>query len=321
MSARSRTKPSGAPANADSRSAASSGHRVAYLLKRSAWQVFVEERGDARLRRLIKNGDPTVARLRTAHDSHQRTIDQVLEAFRALGTVSSEIEGTPSDLRAKDFDLVLTVGGDGTLLRASHFVSDVRILGINSAPDSSVGFFCAGRGSNAHEAIAQALDHTLPATVLTRMKVTLGGKVVAKRVLNDALFCHASPAATSRYIIELNGVVEEHKSSGFWIGPAAGSTAAQRSAGGKILPLTSQELQLVVREPYTPQGERHRVRRVLISPNETLTVRSKMREGAMFFDGPEEVVHPGFGDVVTFQRAEEPLRLVGISTTRRRAEW
>jgi NAD+ kinase len=321
MSTRSRTKPTSGPKKADAQSLGISGRRVAYLLKRSAWQVFVEERGDARLRQLIKKGDPTVARLKTAHDSHQRTIDEVLEAFQRLGAVATEIGDSPSDLQSKDFDLVVTVGGDGTLLRASHFVSNVPILGINSAPESSVGFFCAGRGGDAYEAIARALGHTLPGTVLARMKVTLAGKVVAKRVLNDALFCHASPAATSRYIIELGGVVEEHKSSGFWIGPAAGSTAAQRSAGGKILPLTSQDLQLVVREPYTPQGERHRVRRVLISPHETLTVRSKMREGAMFFDGPEEVVQPGFGDVVTFQRADEPLHVVGITTTRRRASW
>jgi hypothetical protein len=81
------------------------------------------------------------------------------------------------------------------------------------------------------------------------MCVTTNGRPVARRILNDALFCHASPAATSRYIVELGGVVEEHKSSGFWIGPAAGSTAAQRSAGGKIMPLTAQELQLVV-SPY-----------------------------------------------------------------------
>jgi NAD+ kinase len=313
--------PRPAPATGAAPKARSGRPKVAYLLKRSAWQVFVEEKSDARLRALLRRGDPTVARLRSAHESHVRTTDEVLGVLAKLGAVTTEIDDAPFEMSSKELDLVVTIGGDGTLLRASHWVSDVPILGINSAPDSSVGFFCALRRGDARRALERAFEGTLPGTVLTRMKVTLGGKVVAKRVLNDALFCHASPAATSRYIIELGGVVEEHKSSGFWIGPAAGSTAAQRSAGGKVLPLTSPDLQLVVREPYTPQGERHQVRRALVPPGGSLVVRSKMREGAMFFDGPEEVVHPAFGDVIEFERADEPLRLLGISASRRRAKW
>jgi len=63
-------------------------------------------------------------------------------------------------------------------------------------------------------------------TTLTRMRVERDGEVLHRRVLNDALFCHRSPAATTRYIISHEGREEHHKSSGVWVGPAAGSTAA-----------------------------------------------------------------------------------------------
>jgi len=145
-------------------------------------------------------------------------------------------------------------------------------------------------------------------------------RVVAARVLNDALFCHASPAATSRYIVSLDGIEEEQKSSGFWIGPAAGSTAAQRSAGGKVLSLGSQKLQLVVREPYTPHGERYRLRRALVGPKECLVVRNKTSEGRLFFDGPSNVTEVGLGDVITFRRAATPLVLLGLTVVRRWGE-
>jgi NAD+ kinase len=299
---------------------ASSRPRVALLLKRSAWQVFVKERSDQRLRSLLKRGDPTVARLHSTHDSHLRTVEEVTEALEHFGARVTDIPDAPRDLRASKYDLVLTVGGDGTLLRASHFVSDVPILGVNSAPGSSVGFFCGASRGSALEAIRRALEGRLTSATLARMRVTRNGKTIAKRVLNDALYCHSSPAATSRYIVELGRTIEEHKSSGFWIGPAAGSTAAQRSAGGSILPLTSQDLQLVVREPYTPQGERYRIRVALVRPHQSLKVRSKMREGMMFFDGPEEAVRIEFGDVVEFCRADDPLTLLGISPARRRAQ-
>src|SRR6185436_3893799 len=105
----------------------------------------------------------------------------------------------------------------------------------------------------------RALEGKLRPSLLSRMRVSLNGKTLHARVLNEALFCHASPAATSRYILGLNRKgkatgKEDQRSSGIWIGPAAGSTAAQRSSGGKILPLTSKHIQYVVREPYTPAG-------------------------------------------------------------------
>ncbi len=294
---------------------------VAYLTKRSAWSVFVDQGQDDHVRKLVARGDPTVARLRTSHDAHERTVEHVMEAFEELGVRAVEIGPTHRDLRSERFDLVVTVGGDGTLLRASHHVADVPVLGINSAPKSSIGFFCGAKNGEVHARVARALEGRLAKSELSRMQVSVNGKVAHRRVLNDALFCHVSPAATSRYLVELGKHAEEHKSSGFWIGPAAGSTAAQRSAGGKVLPLGSKALQLVVREPYTPQGNRYALLRKLVRPGERLVVRSKMRSAAIFLDGPDEVVHVAYGDVVEFTRSDQPLCLLGISPRRGRASW
>jgi NAD+ kinase len=165
-------------------------------------------------------------------------------------------------------------------------------------------------------AIPRALEGKMRAVALARMAVLVNDTIVSTRVLNDALFCHRSPAATSRYIVTLDGVVEEQKSSGFWIGPAAGSTAAQRSGGGKILPLTSKRLQLVVREPYTPEGERLSLTRVLVPDGKKLVVRSKIREGRLFIDGPHEFVDIEMGDCLVFRRSSESLTVLGLSPSR-----
>ena len=292
--------------------------RVALVVKRSAFQEWIEQRKDGRMRKLLAARDPTVARLRAAHEEHERTVRALGRALKAHRAAVRAIDDPTRPFDATGVDLVVTVGGDGTLLAASHSVDGVPILGINSAPSHSVGFFCGARGGpEVGDALTRALAGELKRAVLNRMQVSVNGAVVAGRVLNDALFCHASPAATSRYILELGGVVEEQKSSGFWIGPAAGSTAAQRSAGGRVLPLTSQKLQLVVREPYAPYGEHYRVHRALIAPGERLVVRSKIHDGKLYIDGPNEVVEVRFGDVVEITRAEQPLTLLGISAKRR----
>jgi NAD+ kinase len=191
------------------------------------------------------------------------------------------------------------------------------VLGINSAPSHSVGFFCGAKSGEADKALQMALGGELKRTVLTRMEVSVNGRVVAGRVLNDALFCHASPAATSRYIVQLGDVEEQQKSSGFWIGPAAGSTAAQRSAGGRVLPLRSKQLQLVVREPYTPHNESYQLRRALVAPGQKLVVRSKIHEAKIFIDGPYTVVELGYGDVCAFAQAPEALTVLGIASRRK----
>jgi len=294
------------------------GKRVALVLKRSTWRVYVEEEKDALLEQLLERHDPTVARLRASHEEHEHTVTEVKDALAALDAETTVMQNSePFDGDA--FDLVVTVGGDGTLLSASHHVARAPVLGINSAPSHSVGFFCGAQKGDAQRALAAALEGSLERTVLTRMKVCVNGAVVHERVLNDALFCHALPAATSRYILELDGVVEEQKSSGLWIGPAAGSTAAQRSAGGRILPLTSKQLQLVVREPYTPHDERYQLRRALVSPGHTLIARSKTREAKLFFDGPAQELDVQRGDVIEFTRADQSLTLLGISRKRKRS--
>ena len=150
------------------------------------------------------------------------------------------------------------------------------------------------------------------------MQVVKDEVLLTKRVLNEVLVCCSSPAATSRYILEHGGADEEQKSSGIFIGPAAGSTAAQRSAGGRVLPLTSDKLQFVVREPYTPAGETLRLPRGLVAPGHTLSIRVKMGDGRVFVDGPHEVHGVTTGDVLRFSASDEPLHLIGVV---RRKGW
>jgi NAD+ kinase len=264
--------------------------RVAVVVKRTTYRKFVLEVHDPLIARLLRRRDPSVGRLKQSHEDHESTTREVEEALDDLGA-EVVFRGGPRARVPARTDLVVTVGGDGTLLAASHLIGDgTPLLGINSAPGHSVGFFCGATKGTVRQTLERALAGELSATELTRMRVELNGKVLHARVLNEALFCHSSPAATSRYILKLPAGEEEQRSSGLWIGPAAGSTAAQRSAGGKVLPLESTRIQYVVREPYTPAGGRFRYARGFIDAGEELELRSKMREAKVFLDG-HRIVH------------------------------
>ncbi|CAN5149757.1 hypothetical protein BH09MYX1_BH09MYX1_43310 [soil metagenome] len=289
--------------------------RVVVVLKRTAYRAYGTK--DKRVLALLADGDRTVARLREGHDDHEATVREVECAVRELGLDAQFFEDVsalgPAALAAQ---AAITVGGDGTLLLASHRIGPgTPVLGINSAPRDSVGFFCGARKGGVLKALRALARGKLPELTLTRMALSINGEVRHQRVLNDALFCHASPAATSRYILEVRGATlrsEEQRSSGIWIGPAAGSTAAQRSAGGKILPLSSKLVQYVVREGYSALGRELALARGTVPVTGSITVRSKMQNAKIFLDGEHAEFDCALGDVARFSASPEPLVLLGL---------
>jgi NAD+ kinase len=291
--------------------------RVVVVAKRTAYRRFVEEERDPRAKALLRKRDPAVANWLDAHREHVRTVETVLRELERSGAQVMLVERAHAAFDPAGAALVVAVGGDGTLLAASHSVVHAPILGVNSAPGHSVGFFCSAQRATFRAMLAGALAGKLPSVKLTRMAVAVNGRLRTKHVLNEALYCHSSPAATSRYLLNHGKRTEEQRSSGIWIGPAAGSTAAQRSAGGRVLSLDSRALQLVVREPYTPSGKGYALTRLAIAYGDTVHVESKMDDSALFFDGPYRHVPVRLGDKVSFFASDEPLSVLGLKRSRR----
>ena len=294
---------------------------VVVVAKRSMYERVIQEQRDPKAISLLQRRDVSVARWRKAHTAHQLTLKRVLSTLRALGAKVTVLRSPGVVFDASDASLVVTVGGDGTLLAASHHVGSTPILGVNSSPEHSVGFFCTAHLGNLEPTLGRALAGTLPKVMLTRMQVSVNGRIVSRRVLNEALFCHAIPAATSRYIVSFGGTSEEQRSSGVWVSTAAGSTGAARSAGGRLLPFSSPKLQLVVREPYLEcrHGTRPaalRLDKLVFEPPESLTLLSKMEDARLYLDGPFRQIPVGLGDRVVCGASDEPLHVFGLGRRR-----
>ena len=295
-----------------------SRYRIAVISKRTSYGTFVEEGGEPRVAELLRSGDPTVSRMRRSHEDHLETQRELRAAIRDLGAKADFYAGSRARIPGS-YDLVVTVGGDGTVLGASHQLGPKSpLLGVNSAPESSVGFFCAAQKGNVRATLAAAMAGELRGVTLSRMRVEINGKLLHNRVLNEALFCHTSPAATSRYILRMvrrRGTrEEEQKSSGLWIGPAAGSTAAQRSAGGKVLPLKATKLQFVVREPYHGAGDGTcKLVHGLVGEDDRLELWSKMRTAKLFLDGHHDEHDVHIGDRLTMRRSDETVTILGLT--------
>lgn len=286
--------------------------QVLVVVKRTALSRLKDSRSpsDVRLRKLVESGHPSTLTMRLAHEEHLLSVKLVRRELRYRGLRFVERANVP-DTALGRYDLVVTVGGDGTLLDASHSVRrQLPMLGVNSAPASSVGFLTACRAPT----FAQTLDAFIAGEIrplaVQRLRVKINRTTLPEPVLNDVLFCHDNPAMVSRYRLATPSAEEQQQSSGVWISTPAGSTAAFRSAGGTPMSLTARSFAFIVREPYAPPGSSLQLTGEILGADEVLSIESRVSAASLFIDGSYRRHSVHYGDLVSFSLHPSPLLLV-----------
>jgi NAD+ kinase len=247
-------------------------------------------------------------RFKDMHDEHQKTIKEVEHTLDSLGIAYVKHYRSPN-IKYTQFDLIIAIGGDGTVLRASHFLDQQMILGVNSDPKRSVGKFCATDRhgfSSMFRLIISGKKRPVKVQRLKLDKKNIKGPIL---VLNDILVCDRNPAAVSRYILTASKTKEYQRSSGLWVSTAAGSTGAMKSAGGRVLNIDSKYFQYRPREPYYKRLNEFKLKGGIISPQQTLKIRSNMTQGMMYIDGAHLKVPFTFGDQARISLSKKPLFL------------
>ena len=147
--------------------------------------------------------DKALAAVRDALDELVRDRGTSI-SYKARETVSRE-----------DFvgrDLVIILGGDGTLTSIAHSIdSDTPVMGVNSHPqdddeDGSYGFYMGSDTKHFAEDVRSALDRTGIVNVLPRLQaeiVTTSGKtVLSDPALNDLIIANTHQYQPSIYKLE-----------------------------------------------------------------------------------------------------------------------
>jgi NAD+ kinase len=235
-----------------------------------------------------------------------------------LGTVRAALAGEPvREVRVEDLhpddadgvDLVVTVGGDGTVFTANTVVADVPFLTVNSDPERSIGHFTRATSATAPTLIRAWCAGSATLDTLPRLEVRVGSR--RWRFLNDCLFTSTNPAAMSRYLLDCRDGREYQRSSGVWVATAAGSTGAIRSAGAA--PIAGGEALLFqVREPFHGRDELR-----LLNGRQITATGLQLTPGipgmALYLDGPNITVPLRPGATAHIAPASTPLRLLRLA--------
>ena len=285
--------------------------RVLVVYKKDAYQQYVQEQQDPHLVRLLGRRHPDLLELQRAHTVHEEATQAVVRALRE-SPVAWEM-AYRADLKVTTrYDLVVSLGGDGTFLHAARSVGRTPILGVNSDPERSEAVFCTATSRNFQALFRRALAGRLPVLCLYRLQLTLNGKRLPERAVNDFLLAHDDPATMTRYRLALGSRGELQKSSGLWVSTAAGSGSAVWAAGGVRLPWAAKRFQYQPRELYQGRLSRCRLTGGILTAQQRIRVTWLMRRGSVFVDGPHVKVPLQFADEIEIRLSlRDPLRVLG----------
>jgi len=284
--------------------------KILLLCKKSPYKTLLEK--PRKISRRLDKKSSDFQRFKKGHNRHEAAIDGVVRELKKQN-LSFTSTSRRSRIQYSRYDLIVTIGGDGTFLDAARNVTDQLILGVNSDPKWSVGQFCSASGKTFSLVLKKILSGRFKTTKINRIRLVVKGTTVKTNILNDILFCHRNPAAMSRYYLTVNGRREEQRSSGLWASTAAGSTSAIQSAGGRMLPLTSKRLQYKPRELYTASGERrYKLKGGFFNGKKGLKIRSLIPNGLIYVDGSHISYPLLFGDEAVLTQSSQPLKVVEL---------
>ncbi len=137
------------------------------------------------------------------------------------------------DLEDMDVDMVVAIGGDGTILRTQSFISHKKIplIGINMG---TVGFLTEIDPENAFTAIKEVLAGNY--FVERRNQLLVWHDHDLPLALNEVVLMTRKPAKMLHIQISVDDeIMEELRADGLIIATPSGSTAYSMSAGGPII--------------------------------------------------------------------------------------
>ncbi|MGI9076831.1 MAG: NAD(+)/NADH kinase [Gemmatimonadaceae bacterium] len=228
---------------------------------------------------------------------------------------------TPSS----DLDLLLTLGGDGTMLRGARFLEGRRVpvLGINLG---RLGFLTCCGGDELEDALRRFTnsDYTVEQRMVLDVRQTHSRHGARWRALNDVVLHKGGFARVLNLRVYVNAeLIAAFASDGMIISTPTGSTAYSLSAGGPIVVPTLESIVLTPISPHTLA-----IRPVVLPPDQVVEVRAE--------DGPEELLVTidgqvgtslPSGDALVVRRADTPVDIVRFSDTsffermRRKLHW
>jgi NAD+ kinase len=207
-------------------------------------------------------------------------------------------------------DVLVVLGGDGTLLRAARAVIqvDVPLLGVNLG---KVGFLSKVEASDLEDVLVKLVagDYTIDARMALEARLLPQGRDadgVVHHALNDVVVARGALARVVRLDVAIGPThLATFIADGLVVSSPTGSTGYSFSAGGPIVAPDSRNVIVTPIAAYLST-----VRSVVVGPDQVVRCRVvDATEAIVSIDGREDV-RIDVGDVVEVRALARPIHLV-----------
>ncbi len=226
---------------------------------------------------------------------------------------------------ARQSDLLLVFGGDGTMLRVAREVAGVKtpILGINVG---GLGFLTAVPSASLEAALTQIWQghFQVESRPLIAATGVAQGHHFAQTALNDFVLARSAASRMIALEVSVDGqVLTCYRCDGLIVSSPTGSTAYSLAAGGAVVCPTAEVFTLTPICPHTLSN-----RSVIVNLNSCVQVKviSHKLETIMTADGQVQT-QLAAGDVVLIRRSRRFVRLLHLAgssffaTLRQKLNW
>jgi NAD+ kinase len=206
------------------------------------------------------------------------------------------------------YDLVIALGGDGTMLRAGHFCAPLGIplLGINQG---HFGFLIELEEDQWREALPRLAtgEFRYEERMLIHVELWRGGKKRREwEALNEALVGRGSLARPVHVTAILDGrPLTTYVADGLIIASATGSTAYALASGGPILPPQMRNMVMVPVAPHLSMD-----RAIVLDEGSTIRVELKRGEDAVLSVDGQQSIEVKIGAWVDLRASQFSLRFL-----------
>jgi len=211
-----------------------------------------------------------------------------------------------AEMERQKADYIVSVGGDGTILRTIHkMVDPIPILGINMG---TLGFLVDVEPKDAVDTLKRLISG-FDVDERSRLNLLLNG-VQQPRATNEIAFITASPAKMIEFEIIVDGaLMEDFRADGVIIATSTGSTAYAMSAGGPIVDPRVDAIVLVPMAPFKLSS-----RPWVIPGDSVIEVRLKLpgKEALVVVDGQSSTTISS-QDKIIISKAKTPARFVKVT--------
>ncbi|MBQ6163426.1 MAG: NAD(+)/NADH kinase [Clostridia bacterium] len=209
-----------------------------------------------------------------------------------------------------DCDIVIAVGGDGSIIRTAKFAARYGkpVLGVNAGNVA----FMAGLEANELEMLRalETGEYSVDSRMMLTVEIITNGEVVKTvNCLNDAVFARGAGIYLTEIAVDCDGVpVNTFRADGIVFATPTGSTAYCLAAGG---PIAEPTLESIIFTPICSYSMSSRC--IIFSEKRTLTVRPTSEKRPLFLsaDGEDEIPIP-FGSCVRISKCERYADFIRI---------